>query len=158
MSESRYSGGVQQWPEFIRGASKAVVRQSSRDTFNQWSPVGRVLLPGFSPMNSKMRSCARESRSGIGRWAYADGGAYPAFLRGLIGFFGFFVRGVLGGVTGVENGLVSMSSTAVAEYEYFATRESKFAEDAGVMVVSSSSIEEAFRFGIFGWDDQSPFD
>ena len=32
-------------------------------------------VPGFRPMNKRIRLFARESKSGIGRWEYAEGGA-----------------------------------------------------------------------------------
>jgi hypothetical protein len=74
------------------------------------------------PMKRRMRSSARQSRSGVGKWAYADGGAYPGLrdfdgeARAITAFvFGFGVLGgVIGGVEGFFEDFVSRPSSFAA--------------------------------------------
>jgi hypothetical protein len=78
-------------------------------------------IPGFNPIKRRTRSAVRESRSGVGRCEYADGGAYPGFLslplgvRSTVLDFCFLFFGVRGGLIGNEDCFESISTREVAE-------------------------------------------
>jgi hypothetical protein len=122
MSFGGYSRGIQKRPEFIRGTGECMLCERRCHTYKLISMVRIGGGPGLRPMKRRIRSSARQSRSGVGRWAYADGGAYPG-VRGFDGdarattafVFGFGgLGGGIGGVEGFVEGFVLRSSCFAA--------------------------------------------